>query len=140
MDVVAWLEHFAKLDELIEAKKAERERVREAAYNTVGNMDGMPHAPGVADKVGSLAVKLAAAEEEISRYAEEKRRRIRILEMLPAAEYGVLHREYVRGLKQRQIAYEMGYSTVQVWRIGKRAKRRLAEILAGAELPQNERG
>lgn len=129
MDVEAWLEQFAKLDELIEAKKAERERVREAAYNTVGNMDGMPHAPGVADKVGSLAVKLADAEEEIARYERDKRARNAILERLPAAEYGVLHREYVRGMKQEHIAREMGYSTVSVWRIKKRAFRKLAEIL-----------
>lgn len=133
MDVVAWLEQIPKLDELISAKKAERDRLREQAYNTVGNMDGMPHAPGVADKVGNLAVKLAAAEEEISRYDNEKKAMLAILEMLPAAEYGVLHREYVRGMKQEQIALEMKYSRVTVWRIKRRSIRLLQEILEKRE-------
>lgn len=127
MNVVAWLEQIQKLDELIAAKRAERTRLRELAWNTVGSLDGMPHAPGIADKVGSLAAKIADLDGDISRYDEERREIIQALECLPSMEYGVIHREYVRGMKQEEIARDMGYSTVSVWRIKKRALKILEE-------------
>ena len=129
MSVIAWLERFAKLDELIEAKKAEMDRVRELACNTVGKYDGMPHAPGISDKVGSLAVKLITLDAELKKYSDQKDAMLDVLQMLPAAEYGVLHREYVRYMTQEQIGADMNYSTVQVWRIKKNALKLLATIL-----------
>lgn len=129
MGAVEWLEEFAKLDELIQGKQAERQRVWAASTGTVAGMDGMPHAPGVADKVGNLTVKIVALEEEIHRYERRREEMLRILERLPADEYGVLHREYVRYMKQEDIAREMGYCTVQIWRIKKRAVRRLEDLL-----------
>ena len=129
LDAERWLEQFAKLDELMEGKRAEIERVRAAAYNTVGGMDGMPHAPGISDKVGSLTVKLLVLEEELKQYEDRKSAMLDVLQMLPANEYGVLHREYVRYMTQAQIAQDMGYSTVQVWRIKKNAVNLLNSIM-----------
>ena len=129
MDVAAWLEEFHKLDELIRAKEAERLRIWESACGTVAGMDGMPHAPGIADKVGNYAVKLAAVEEVIRRYEAEKAAKVAILERLPAMEYGVLHREYIRGMTRERIAEEMDYSAVQIWRIKKRAMEHLLPII-----------
>ena len=129
MDVIAWLERFAKLDELIEAKKAEMDRVQELACNTVGKSDGMPHAPGITDKVGTLVVKLVTLDEELKKYSDQKDAMLDVLQMLPAAEYGILHREYVRYMTQEQIADDMNYSTVQVWRIKKNALNLLENIL-----------
>lgn len=131
MDVIAWLERFAKLDELIEAKKAEMDRVQELACNTVGKADGMPHAPGITDKVGTLVVKLVTLDEELKKYSDQKDAMLDVLQMLPAAEYGILHREYVRYMTQEQIADDMNYSTVQVWRIKKNALNLLEAILKG---------
>ena len=128
MDVIAWLERFAKLDELIEAKKAEMDRVQELACGTVGKADGMPHAPGITDKVGTLVVKLVTLDEELKRYSDQKDAMLDVLQMLPAAEYGILHREYVRYMTQEQIADDMNYSTVQVWRIKKNALNLLENI------------
>lgn len=124
-----WLEQFRKLDELIEGKNAEIERERERACGTVGNMDGMPHAPGVADKVGCMTVKLIALEEEKKRYEAQKDAMLDVLQMLPAAEYRVLHREYVCYMTQAQISADMGYCTVQVWRIKKRALHKLGNLI-----------
>lgn len=129
MDAEKWLEQFAKLDELIEAKRAEVERVRALATSAVAGMDGMPHAPGAADKVGNLTVRMLTLEEEQERYERQREEMLRILERLPAEEYGVLHREYVRGMKREEAAMDMGYCTVQVWRIKKRAVRMLSELL-----------
>ena len=124
-----WLERFAKLDELIESKNAEKERVRGMACNTVGNMDGMPHAPGVSDKVGCLAVKLVSLDEELKRYDDQRNAMLDVLQMLPANQYGVLHREYVRYMTQEQIGQDMGYSTVQIWRIKKKALKFLEKLI-----------
>lgn len=129
LDVIRWLERFAKLDELIEGKNAEIRRVRDMACGTVGNMDGMPHAPGVADKVGSLTVKLLSLEEELKKYDDQRNAMLDVLQMLPALEYGVLHREYVRYMTREEIGADMKYSTVQVWRIKKKALRMLEIIL-----------
>ena len=134
MDAVRWLEQFAKLDELMEAKKAEIEKIRAAAYNTVGGMDGMPHAPGISDKVGSLTVKLVVLEEKLKQYEDQRGAMLDVLQMLPANEYGVLHREYVRHMTQGQIASDMGYSTVQVWRIKKNAINFLEKVLFGQKM------
>ena len=121
MDVVAWLEQIRKLDQLIEAKIAERERVRMLAVNTVGSMDGMPHAPGITDKVGNLTVKLISLGEEldalIDEYIDRKQEVVKVLETLPEREYGVLHRYYIRNMTWEQVAEDIGYCTTQVWRI-----------------------
>jgi DNA-directed RNA polymerase specialized sigma subunit len=92
-------------------------------------MDGMPHAPGVADKVGSLTVKLLSLEEELKKYDDQRNAMLDVLQMLPAAEYGVLHREYVRYMTREEIGADMKYSTVQVWRIKKKALKMLEFIL-----------
>jgi DNA-directed RNA polymerase specialized sigma24 family protein len=131
VNVVAWLERFAMLDELIDGKNVEIEQERERACGTVGSADGMPHAPGVFDKVGCRTVKLIALEEEKKRYEDQKNAMLDILQMLPAAEYGVLRREYVCYMTQAQIGADMGYCTVQVWRIKKRALKLLEAILKG---------
>lgn len=121
MDIVAWLEQVGKLDQLIDAKIAERERVRALAVNTVGSMDGMPHAPGVTDKVGNMTVKLISLEEElnalIDEYVDRKQEVVKALEALPEREYGVLHRYYIRGMTWEQVADDIGYCTTQIWRI-----------------------
>ena len=36
--------------------------------------DGMPHGPGVRDKVSSLAIKIAEQEETVKRYSEQVKR------------------------------------------------------------------
>lgn len=117
------------LDELIKSKNAEIERTWGLACGTVGNMDGMPHAPGVSDKVGCLVVKLVSLDEELKRYDDQRNAMLDVLQMLPANEYGVLRREYVQYMTQEAIAADMGYSTVQVWRIKKKALKILEKLI-----------
>lgn len=119
--VIRWLEHVRKLDELIKAKEAEYNQLMTMATKITPEMTGMPHAGGVTDKVGNYGIKLAMKAEETNaawdRYIDERDSVIRVLEQLPAKEYGVLHREYIRYMTQEAIAEDMGYSTVQIWRI-----------------------
>lgn len=120
-NVVEWLEQVKKLDELIAAKEAERIQLWALATRMTPEMTGMPHGGGVTDKVGNIAVKLALLAQETDaawdRYIDQRSEVIRTLEKLPANEYGVLHRKYIRYMTQEDIAQDMGYSTVQIWRI-----------------------
>lgn len=121
MNVREWLEGLKRLDELIDAKIAEKERVRALMVNTVGSLDGMPHAPGITDKVGNLTVKLITLEEElnalIDKYVDDKAEIVKAIEQLPDREYGVIHRYYIRRMTLEQAAEDMGYCTMQIWRI-----------------------
>lgn len=131
--VIEWLEQVKKLDELIDAKLAERKQLMDLATKITPEMTGMPFGGGVTDKVGNIAVKLADLAREtdaaVDRYLDHKSAVLAVLERLPANEYGVLHREYVRYMSQEDIAQDMGYSTVQVWRIKQAALNLLKDVM-----------
>jgi DNA-directed RNA polymerase specialized sigma subunit len=131
--VIELLESVRKLDELIIAKEAERQQLWTAATRMTPEMTGMPHAGGVTDKVGNIAVKLAMLAQETDaawdRYIDQRSAVIALLEKLPANEYGVLHREYIRYMTQEAIARDMGYSTVQIWRIKQNALESLKHVM-----------
>ena len=133
MNVREWLEGLKKLDELIDAKIAEKERVRALMVNTVGSLDGMPHAPGITDKVGNLTVKLIALEEElnalIDKYVDDKAEIVKAIEQLPDREYGVIHRYYIRRMTLEQAAEDMGYCTMQIWRIKENGLNILQDVM-----------
>lgn len=121
MNAVEWLENVQKLDELINAKLAERDRLLTLASSTSSDLDGMPRGTGVSDKVAKIAVKLAmlAAEtdELVDQYVDYKAQVVAVLESLPANEYGVLHRYFIQYMTLADIAEEMNYSQMQIWRI-----------------------
>lgn len=118
------LEQIQMLDELINAKLAERQAVWEMVTKITPNSDDMPHASGVSDKVGNGVVKLVMLAKELDQLVDEyvdlKRKVFAVLEKLPPEEYGVLHRRYVRYMRWGDIAADMGYSSMQIWRIKNR--------------------
>lgn len=129
-EVIAWLEQIKKLDELIRARKDDIAGVMERATKTTASLTGMPHCGGVSDKVGDGAIKLAELED--AELANLKRIRQQItdtIKLLPAREFGVIDREFVRGMTQEQIAFDMNYCTVQVWRIRKKALQLLKDVM-----------
>ena len=130
--VIELLESVKKLDELLIAKEAERQQLWALATRITPQMTGMPHAGGVSDKVGNIAVKLAQLAHETNaawdKYLAQKKQVIALLEQLPADEYGVLHREYVRYMTQDAIAEDMGYSRMQIWRIKQNALESLKHV------------
>lgn len=130
MNVHEWLEQIEKIDELISSTESEIQRTFGKATNKVSSLDGMPRSSGVSDKVGDNAVKLVALEKKKKSLESQKEYIIKILERLPTKEYGVLHRRYVRYMKLEDIAAEMNYSTVHVWRIEQKALEILKGILA----------
>lgn len=133
-EVITWLESVKKLDELIEAKSAERDRLWAIATNMTANSDGMPHAKGnVSDPVGNGAVKLQMMAEEINSlidtYIYRKNQITNALEKLPPNEYGVLHRYYIKYMTLEQIADDMGYCRQQIWRFKKKGLKKLEDVI-----------
>lgn len=123
MDVLEKLEHVRKLDELINAKIAERDRIIAIATNiSPSPMDGMPFSDTgtVSQKIENAVVNLIMLEQELDRIIDEyvncKQEVVKMLEKLPAMEYGVLHRYYIQHMTWEQVASDMDYSTTQVWR------------------------
>lgn len=99
MKTETYLELIKKLDVLIKNEIAEKENIITLATKTTQENDGMPHAPGVSDKVGNLSVKLLMKEQEIDHIIdvfidlkEEIKKQIRTL---PADECDVLYKFYV---------------------------------------------
>lgn len=135
MNAEKWLEQVRKLDQLIEAKIAERDRLIALATDiTPGPMDGMPHSNTgtVSQRMQNAVINLIMLEQELDRiidkYADYKQEVVKVLETLPDKEYGVLHRHYIRYMTWEQVAEEMGYSTVQIWRIKKNGLKILENI------------
>lgn len=132
-DVLTFLESVKKYDELIEGKIAERERIMALATKITPNMDGMPHGSGVTDKVGNAVVKLATLAEETNRlidlYVDRKAQVIKALEQLPAEEYGALHRYYIQGMTWEEVAKDMGYCGMQVYRFKVKGLNHLKDVI-----------
>ena len=146
MDVREWLETYKKADELINGKKAEkkdllneRQRLIDIATDISAKMpDGMPHSNTgtVSQKMQNAVIskiivdwEIENVDNAISAYLDFKKTVITAIEKLPAKQYGVLHRYYIRGMTMEAIAAEMGKSTVQIWRIKKKALENLENVI-----------
>lgn len=136
MNVFEWLGQVKKLDELINAKLAERQRLIEIATDISPKMpDGMPHSNTgmVSKKLENAVVNLIELEREIDnlidQYVDHKRQVVAELEKLPSVQYGVLHRYYIRGMTLEQIADDMNYSARQISRIKKDSLQKLEDVI-----------
>lgn len=135
MDAKEWLLQVRKLDQLINAKLAEREQLQAIATDISPKMNGMPFDnTGVpSQKMENAIIKLIELSKQIDKliddYIERKQYVVSILEKLPEKEYGVLHRHYIRYMPWEKIAEDMGYSTVHIWRIKEVALQNLEKIL-----------
>lgn len=120
------LEKVKILDERINAKIAERDRLYAIATNVSPKpFDDMPRGGSgmVNNKMESAVINLIAIAEEIDKvidqYVDHKRKVVEALERLPEKEYGVLHRYYIRYMSWDDIAVDMNYSRSQIYRFWK---------------------
>jgi len=138
--VIDWLDQVKMLDELINAKIAEREQLWTLATKITPEMSDMPHGGGgVSDKVGNAAIKLAKMAEELNdlvdRYVDHKEMVIRELEKLPAKQYGVLHRYYIRYMTWEEVAEDMDVSKMSVWRWWQKGLENLTNVVECYTIP-----
>ena len=136
MNVQDWLGQVRKLDELINAKLAERQRLIDIATDISAKpIDGMPYTNTgtVSQKMQNAVADLVDLESEINqmidRYVDYKQEVIGVLEKLPSLQYGVLHRSYIRGMTNEQIAEDMDYSVRQILRIKKKSLQNLENVI-----------
>lgn len=136
MNAESYLEQVKKLDELITAKLAEREELFALATDISAKpMDGMPfsNTGTVSQKMQNAVIKLVMLEKELDRiidqYIDKKQEIVTVLEKLPDKEYGALHRHYIRYMTWEQVAEDMGYSTMQIWRIKTKGLEILQKLL-----------
>lgn len=128
MDVVEWLEQIAKLDELIHTKEDKIQKLLASATKMTASLDGMPHGSGISDKVGENAIKIADLSQEKEALKQQREHIIKTMQMLPLNEFKVLHREYVLCMSRKEIAADLNYTRVQVWRIKQKALERLKDV------------
>ena len=148
MNAYKYLEQVKIADAMIEVKKAEQQELWALATSTTQVNDGMPHAPGVSDKVGNIMYKLVEAQnrtnEQIDRYIDIRNDVIRHIEMLPTKQFTVLYWLYVRKKAQRkqnqslyytwrEVAENLGCTEQNIAKIRKRAVRNLQKILDSEE-------
>ena len=113
MNAENWLNQIKKLEQLI----------------------GMPFSNTgmVPQKMQDAVIDLIELAQEIdklvARYIKKKQEIVAVLEKLPEKEYGVLHRHYIRCMTWEQVAEDMDYSTMQIWRIRKNGMKILENIL-----------
>lgn len=128
MDVVEWLEQIAKWDDLIHTKEDEIAKHLVFATKMTASLDGMPHGGGISDKVGENAIKIAELSKEKEDLQRQKDDIIKTLQKLPPDEFKVLYREYVLYMSRKEIAADLNYTRVQVWRIKQKALERLKDV------------
>lgn len=144
MNVYEYLEQVKEADSKIDSKRAEERELWAIATSVTQTNDGMPHAPGVSDKVGNIIQKIIAAQErtnaQIDRYIDIRDDVIRHIEMLPPKQYEVLHWLYVRKRERRkknqswyytwsEVAENLGCSEQTLSNRRKKAVRNLQKIL-----------
>lgn len=137
MNAEKWLNQMRKLDELINAKIAERERLNDLATDISPKMpDGMPHSNTgvVSQKMQNAVIEIVMLSNELNKlidqYVDQKEQIVKMLEELPDKEYGVLHRYYIRYMTIDEIADDMGYCSRQILRIKKNGLKNLEVVLA----------
>lgn len=138
-DVQDWLEQVKRLDELITAKLAERSQLMDMATRMTPEMSDMPHGTGVSDRVGDVVVKLVSLAKEtdelVDKYVDKKAAVVAALEKLPPMEYAVLHRHYIRYMTLGEIAEDMDYCYMQIWRYKEKGLKSLQDVIASYTIP-----
>ncbi len=126
MNAYKYLEQVKNADAMIDIKRDEERELWAIATSMTQANDGMPHAPGVSDKVGNISIKIMQAQErtnaQIDRYIDIRDDVIRHIEMLPPKQHAVLYWLYV-GKRERRKPNQSWYYT---WR-------EVAEILGCTE-------
>lgn len=87
--------------------------LRDAVFPGGQNLDGMPHAPGVKDKVGDLAIEIADLEAQMRCLKKEikrtERRVSRFINTIPDEQVRLIFRlRFMRGLAWAEVAAVIG--------------------------------
>lgn len=144
MNVYEYLDQVKDADAKVDERRADERALWDIATGTTQENDGMPHAPGVSDKVGNITPKIIEAQkrtnEQVDRYIDIRDDVIRHLEMLPSKQCTALHWLYVRRREYRkknqswyytwrEVAENMGCTEQNLSKLRKKGIRNLQKIL-----------
>ena len=121
MKAETYLGLIRRLDTLINNEELEKENLFTLATKTTQANDGMPHAPGVSDKVGNLSAKILIKEQEINHiidvFVDLKFEIINQVRTLPTDESDVLYKFYVLNHGLYDIAEERDQSVAWIQKL-----------------------
>lgn len=134
MTVEEKLEKIQVMDLAIDKKLTRKAELKSAAEKTTsGKLDGMPHAPGVSDKVGNMVQKMVDLDAEINRdideFADYKDKMCKMIAVLPELQYKVLYLYYVQYMNTTEIAKELHYSPSYMVSVRRMALNSLEKIV-----------
>lgn len=134
MDLQKQLDELSELEKQIIKLQEEKEQAFSSATSTTAKpMDGMSsYTGGVSRKVEVGGVKLAMIDDDLEKLLAEYNYKqtllIEKIECLPVKEFCVCYKYFIRGKTLEKIAEELNYSTMQIWRIKKKAIELLRDI------------
>jgi DNA-directed RNA polymerase specialized sigma subunit len=147
MNAERWVERARNLDFQIADALAEKEQLLALATDISPKpMDGMPfsNTGTVSQKIPNAVIKLIEQAQKIDKlvegYIAAKQEIVDVLSKLPENEHDVLYGYYIKKIKDEstgrfmhmtweQVAEDLGYCSVQVWRIKKKGLKNLENIL-----------
>ena len=136
MNAEKWLLEVQRLDEKVNAQIKKCDRLIAMATDTSAKMpDGMPfnHTGVVPQKMQSAVIDLTLAKQELDRlidqFVDYKANVIKVLEQLDGNERIVLYKHYIEYMPWVDVANDMNYSRMQIWRIEKKALKNLEKFL-----------
>lgn len=144
MTVYEYLNQLKRIDSDIERKQKRKRELWAEATSTTPNINGMPHATGVSDKVGNAATKIATVNEEINsltdKYVDKRRDITEHLRMLPEKQRDVLRWLYVEKRENpkpsqkpyytwSEVAKKMGCSEQNISKLRRNGIKNLQKIL-----------
>lgn len=136
MNAEKWLCRVYELDKWVNDQVAKCDRLVAVATDTSAKMpDGMPfnHTGVVPQKVQSAVVDLVIAKKELDRridlFVDYKAEVVRVLLQLDKKEHDVLYKHYIEYKPWVDVAKQMGYSRMQIWRIEKKALKNLENFI-----------
>lgn len=129
-----YLESVRKISNIIENKRQEYEDIFSIATQMNIKADGMPHATGTSDKVGSACVKLHMLSEQINQnivlLANFKNEVITNIEKLSNVHYKILYSLYINGLTVGEYAGREKKKVNTVKKYRSEAVKSLAKMLS----------
>lgn len=135
IDAEAYLNEIKDFELKIKNKLAEIQQLRYLAVSLGGAPLGcdVPQVSKNNDRIGSAVAKIIDEEnevrEDISRFIEMRRERIKTIEKLCGLHYDILHLHYVQYISLKKIAKEKNYAYSYVLELHKEAKEALQELL-----------
>ena len=134
MNSKSYLLQIRNFDTLINNKLAEADHWKSVAFSTSTYSEGeRVQSSGNKQKMASAVEKYIDIQKEIDaaidKLVDKKKEIIKTIEVLPTAEYDVLHKYYVQGMDFYQVAAAMGKSYSWATSVHGRALASLQRVL-----------